>query len=202
MLAGVTDRSRSRSPARPRRARSSKRTCSRPSRSRFGGKRFRRYGLARRRAGCYLRPLGRLEESLAEITRAIELDPLWAFTRSIEPYQLLLHGENSQAVERARDVIELFPWYWLSYLTAAIVLGATGLRDEALSVLRRVWHPIRRTCSYWLRWLSIMDGAGTERRPFAFSGNSKRQPIRGIYRRALLPLQRWAASISTGLTNC
>ena len=90
-----------------------------------------------RRAGCYLRPLGRLEESLAEITRAIELDPLWAFTRSIEPYQLLLHGEKSQAVDRAREIIELFPWYWLSYFTAAIVLGATGFRDEALSVLGR-----------------------------------------------------------------
>jgi serine/threonine-protein kinase len=90
-----------------------------------------------RRASCYLSPLGRLEESLAEIKRGIELDPLWAFTRSLEPYTLLIHGEKSRAVERSRDVIELFPWYWLSYFIAAGILGATGFREEALSVLKR-----------------------------------------------------------------
>jgi TolB-like protein/Tfp pilus assembly protein PilF len=90
-----------------------------------------------RRAACYLRPLGRLEESLAEIKRSIELDPLWAFARGLEPVALLMHGEKSQAVERAREVIELFPWYWLSYLGAARVLGASGFREEALSALRK-----------------------------------------------------------------
>jgi TolB-like protein/Tfp pilus assembly protein PilF len=90
-----------------------------------------------RLATWYLRPLGRVEESLAEMKRSLELDPLWAFTRSVEPYALLTHGERSQAIERARDVIELFPWYWLSYFQAALVLGASGFRDEALSVLRR-----------------------------------------------------------------
>jgi adenylate cyclase len=50
---------------------------------------------------------------------------------------LLLHGQTSQALERARDVIELFPWYWSSYLAAAVVLGASGFREEALSVLKK-----------------------------------------------------------------
>ena len=90
-----------------------------------------------RRAACYLRPLGRLEESLAEIKRSIELDPLWAFTRGLEPVALLMHGEKSLAIERAREVMELFPWYWFSYFGAARVLGASGFREEALSALRK-----------------------------------------------------------------
>jgi TolB-like protein len=90
-----------------------------------------------RRAACYLRPLGRLEESLAEMKRSLELDPLWAFTRGLEPLALLMHGDKSQAVARAREVIELFPWYWPSYSGAARVLGASGFREEALSILKR-----------------------------------------------------------------
>jgi serine/threonine-protein kinase len=90
-----------------------------------------------RRAVWYLRPLGRLQEGLEELQRAIELDPLWAFTRSAEPYFLALRGQSSRAVQRARDVMELFPWYWLGYFVAATVLGMSGLRDEALSVLKR-----------------------------------------------------------------
>jgi TolB-like protein len=90
-----------------------------------------------RLASCYLRPLGRLEESLSEIKRSLELDPLWVFTRSTEPYALLMHGEMSQAVQRARDVIDLFPWHWLSYFGAALILGVTGFRDEALSVIKK-----------------------------------------------------------------
>jgi hypothetical protein len=77
-----------------------------------------------------------LEEARAEIKRSLELDPLWVFTRSLEPYALM-YRDKSQAVQRARDVIELFPWYWLSYLVAAMVLGMSGLPDEALSVLKR-----------------------------------------------------------------
>ena len=57
--------------------------------------------------------------------------------KRIEPYALLLQGEKSRAVERARDLIELFPWYWLSHFIAALVLGASGFREEALSAVKR-----------------------------------------------------------------
>ena len=33
--------------------------------------------------------------------------------------------------------MELFPWYWFGYFVGAIVLGMSGLRDEALSALKR-----------------------------------------------------------------
>jgi serine/threonine-protein kinase len=90
-----------------------------------------------RRAVWYLRPFGRWQEGLEELQRGIELDPLWAFTRSAEPYFLIRLGQSSQAVQRARDVMELFPWYWLGYFVAATVLGMSGLGDDALSVLKR-----------------------------------------------------------------
>jgi TolB-like protein/Flp pilus assembly protein TadD len=90
-----------------------------------------------RRASWYLRPLGRLGEALAEIRRGIELDPLWAFIRAAEPAALFLHDKKSQAVERARAVLELFPWYWFGYFVAAVVLGASGFREEALFALRK-----------------------------------------------------------------
>jgi tetratricopeptide (TPR) repeat protein len=62
---------------------------------------------------------------------------LWAFIRAAEPYALLLRDQKSQAVERAREVLELFPWYWFSYFVAAVVPGASGFREEALSALTK-----------------------------------------------------------------
>jgi len=62
-----------------------------------------------RRVAWFLRPMGRLEESFAETRQALELDPLNVLIRAAEPYRLQMDGKKSEALQRARDLIQLFP---------------------------------------------------------------------------------------------
>jgi TolB-like protein len=91
----------------------------------------------RRRGTWYLRALGRLQEAAAEIKTAIDLDPLAPWPRSSEPYVLYLLGQKSEAVQRAREVLELFPAYWFGYMMAGIALGGCGLHTEGAAVIEK-----------------------------------------------------------------
>jgi TolB-like protein len=90
-----------------------------------------------RRAGWYLQPVGRLEEALAEIQRGLELDPLWAIPRTAEPFYMCLLGRNAEAIERVREVIELFPWFWFGYFIAGVVFGCGGLASEGAAAIEK-----------------------------------------------------------------
>ena len=92
--------------------------------------------LHRRGSWCY-RPLGRLEEAAEDIRKGIELDPLSAWPRSSEPYVLHLLGRKAEAVQRAREVLELFPWYWYGYFFGAVVLLGGGLVGEATAAVEK-----------------------------------------------------------------
>jgi TolB-like protein/Flp pilus assembly protein TadD len=90
-----------------------------------------------RRSAWYLRLLGRLDESLAEVRRALELDPLNVLIRASEPYVLMTHGKKTEALQRARDLTQLFPGVWVCSFFASAVLGSQGFHDEAATVIRR-----------------------------------------------------------------
>lgn len=81
------------------------------------------------RSGWYLLPLGRVEEALAELQRGLDLDPLSPAKVGLPSY-LYSAGRNSEAVERDREVMELFPSYWFAYFAASGVLAGCGFRAE------------------------------------------------------------------------
>jgi tetratricopeptide (TPR) repeat protein len=78
-----------------------------------------------------------LQEAAAEIKRGVELDPLSPWPRSSEPYILYLLGQKSEAVQKAREVIELFPWYWFGYFMCAAVMTGCGLLGEAVAAIEK-----------------------------------------------------------------
>jgi hypothetical protein len=65
------------------------------------------------------------------------VDPLSPFPRCSEPFQLFVLGKKAEAVERAREVMDLFPWYWISYFLSGVIPGGSGLQEEAASALKR-----------------------------------------------------------------
>ncbi len=90
-----------------------------------------------RRAVWYLVPVGRIEEAVVEIQRALELDPLSALARSVEAWVLHLAGRGQAAVEHIRVVLQLFPNFILGAWMSGWVLAGEGLFEEAETALRR-----------------------------------------------------------------
>jgi len=88
------------------------------------------------RVAWFLRPLRRMEESIAEGRRARELDPLNVVIRAGEPYELQLDGKKLEALQCARDLIQLFPEHWLCCFIATFVMITEGFHQEAATNIR------------------------------------------------------------------
>jgi serine/threonine protein kinase/Tfp pilus assembly protein PilF len=93
-----------------------------------------------RRAICYLVPVGRMEEAVAETQRALELDPLSPPGRFAEAWILHVAGHGQAAVEHTRVALEMFPNSILGSWLSGFVLAGQGLFEEAETVLRRALH--------------------------------------------------------------
>jgi serine/threonine-protein kinase len=87
------------------------------------------------RSSRYLQPLGRLEEALMELQLGLDLDPLAPAPRGALPLFLYWAGRNSEAVEQAREIMELFPSYWSVYFVASGVFTASGLAAEGAAAI-------------------------------------------------------------------
>jgi len=75
--------------------------------------------------------MGRLEEALAEMKRASELDPLNPLIRASEAYYLHMTGRTDEAVQCLRWLNELFPNAWMTSFSGCLVLFQQGLFEEA-----------------------------------------------------------------------
>jgi serine/threonine-protein kinase len=92
--------------------------------------------LARYRyAYWYLCQMGRLEEASAESRRALDLDPLNLFLKA--SYAVNFEERTEKSIERARDLMQLFPGVWISCWMAGIVLAQQGLSNEAAAAFRK-----------------------------------------------------------------
>ncbi len=84
-----------------------------------------------------LRPTGRLNEALAEIERALELDPLALYYRFGRAYLLMFVGRDEEAAIAARQTFELDPDYFLAQFILSFVLARLGHSDEAVALAER-----------------------------------------------------------------
>jgi TolB-like protein/Flp pilus assembly protein TadD len=84
----------------------------------------------------FLSPLGRFDEALAEVKRAVNLDPLSPAVRHNELW--VLHAaRKEEAVERARAALRLFPWHWVLGYVAGRIFMHSGLHDDAAAALEK-----------------------------------------------------------------
>jgi serine/threonine protein kinase/tetratricopeptide (TPR) repeat protein len=93
-----------------------------------------RYDYAWCYAMWFLYPLGRVEQALTEMRRALELDPLDPFYNSLLGYLLHSTGQFEPAVAQLQHAIDLDPTFFFAYWFLSSVYALNGRLDEAIAV--------------------------------------------------------------------
>ena len=96
-----------------------------------------RYAYAWCYAMWFLLPLGRVEQALTEMRRALELDPLDPFYNTLLAYLLNAGGQPELAVAQFRRAIDLDPAFSFSHMLFGITLTAMGRCDEAIATAEK-----------------------------------------------------------------
>ena len=76
-------------------------------------------------------PSGRHAEAVAEIRRALELEPLGAVARAVEPMVLDSAGLTDEALKRAKETRPLLQNSYLYFYVASIVQAGAECFDDA-----------------------------------------------------------------------
>jgi serine/threonine protein kinase/Tfp pilus assembly protein PilF len=91
----------------------------------------------------YLDPMRRLDEAIANLQKAAELDPM----SGIVQYQIGRHwyfvGQNDRSIKQLQDVLDLDPNYWLAYQSLALNYLETGEQDKAIRAIETAAHITR-----------------------------------------------------------
>ena len=90
-----------------------------------------------RYANSGLMPLGRIEEAVAELERALESDPLSLFMRAWLGETLYIGGQYERAIEQCRAVMQLDPSYFLGHFVMGQIRCEQKLFGEAIPALSK-----------------------------------------------------------------
>jgi len=92
-------------------------------------------------AWCYpmyfLLPLGRVEQAVTEMRRALELDPLDPFYNSLLGYLFFATRQFEPALAQLRHAVELEPTSFFSHWFLSILYAREGWLDEAIATAER-----------------------------------------------------------------
>jgi TolB-like protein/predicted Ser/Thr protein kinase len=107
---------------------------------------------ARRNYSWYLMMVGKRDEAIAEMKKAIEVDPLAPLWSSDLGWQHWIEGRLEQAMDGARQALELDPEFDQAMWLEGLVLSSIGKYEEAIAAHQRlgelypVWKwPLVRT---------------------------------------------------------
>ncbi len=95
------------------------------------------YATAYQRNSLYLMSMGRTSESIAEMNRAHELDPLSISTNFSLGWRLYMAREYDQAIEQLRNTIDMDPNFILPHLVLGQAFEQKKAYDQATTELRR-----------------------------------------------------------------
>ena len=95
------------------------------------------YATAYQRNSLYLMSMGRTSESIAEMNRAHDLDPLSISTNFSLGWRLYLAREYDQAIEQLRNTIDMDPDFVLPHLVLGQAYEQKRMYDQAITELRR-----------------------------------------------------------------
>jgi serine/threonine-protein kinase len=87
--------------------------------------------------GNFLRAMGRVDEAIAQQSRAVELDPLAPALTETLAFTLLRAGRVAEAYARVSDAIEMDSTYWRAHAVLGLIHERAGRPDDALRELER-----------------------------------------------------------------
>ena len=96
-----------------------------------------RYDYAWCYAMWFLLPLGRVEQALAEMRRALELDPLDPFYNSLLGCLLGYARQFEPAVTQLRRAVDLDPTFFFSHWLLSVAYRMNGQLDEAIAAAEK-----------------------------------------------------------------
>jgi TolB-like protein/Flp pilus assembly protein TadD len=88
-------------------------------------------------AGGYLTPMGRHGEAIAEMKKALELDPLSTPLNNYMGMTYLLAGDYQKSVQQLRHTIDLDPTFPLAHFFLASTLTEIGKYEQAIEEMQR-----------------------------------------------------------------
>jgi TolB-like protein/DNA-binding winged helix-turn-helix (wHTH) protein/Tfp pilus assembly protein PilF len=95
------------------------------------------YATAYQRNSLYLMSMGRTSESIAEMNRAHDLDPLSISMNFSLGWRLYMAREYDQAIEQLRNTIDMDPDFVLPHLVLGQAYEQKKAYDQAITELRR-----------------------------------------------------------------
>jgi len=87
--------------------------------------------------GVFLSTLGRHEEAIAMLWRAVELDPLGPLWNACLIQALMGNRRWEQVLQQTRATLDLAPDYWFALLLAGQAHAASGQLDDAIATSER-----------------------------------------------------------------
>jgi serine/threonine-protein kinase len=96
-----------------------------------------RYDYAWCYAMWFLLPLGRGEQALTELRRALELDPLDPFYNALLGCLLYLTRQFEPAIAQLQHALQLDPTFFFSYWFLSIAYALNGRLDEAIAAAEK-----------------------------------------------------------------
>ncbi len=109
-----------------------------------------------------LMPHGRLEEAVAELERALELDPLSALARFWLGIVLLLWRRYELAIDESRKLLDLDPTYYLAHFAIAVCYRYQKKFEEAFAAQRRAIE-LSGGSAAMLAWLGLSLASGGQK---------------------------------------
>ena len=80
----------------------------------------------------FLVSMARQEEGLAEMRKALELDPTAEFTNMVSVHILYLARQYDEAIEQAKNAIQLYPDSWGTYFWLGTAYERKGMYEQAV----------------------------------------------------------------------
>lgn len=85
----------------------------------------------------YLSPIGRHDEAIAEMKRAVELDPLSPLYHHDLAWAFYYARQYDQAIEQLRKTLEMGPNFGYAHRTLGLVYLKKGMYEEAIAELQK-----------------------------------------------------------------
>jgi adenylate cyclase len=119
----------------------------------------------------YLAAMGRLDEAIAKVKRAEELDPLSLIISWNVGRILIFARQYDQALEQGRKILELYPTSdWEAHDILALAYEQKGMYDEAIAEYEEAWgfteeeidefrqaYAVGNMAGYWQKRLDILE---------------------------------------------